>query len=314
MILCVYKEIYGNSWLLGHLTTEFLYPDDGVPGKRIKELGSPVAYLKEICLSLPDNYEEYLARLDHLRELNDEVQRLETEVFGEPRNTYDDETLKENLSNEAYNNYIFGKIKYVEHLKNEIKNKSEKYNKSFDGDIFLNKLYKIDKEDLSNQLKNLEDKFTNFKINNYLLIVQILGSDGLLSFGHARVGVFCGDNLKWFGFNPSGVKEEFDDLERKNVKKIITIISEQYERAYEFIKNYSEVYSATTNNCIMFVDRVLEVCQLSTRCRDLFSFEEMREIGVSEWFVNYCKYVKPLSQEKHNIENVTRNIKNAFNF
>lgn len=311
--LCVYNEIYGNSWLLGHLSTEFLYPDDGVHGKRIKELGSPVAYLKEVCLSLPDNYEEYLARLDNLRELNDEAQRLEIEIFGEPKSTYDDEVLKENLSDKAYNGYVSQTAKYIEYLKDKNKSRLEKDSQNFEKDIFLNEPSDRE-ENFSDQLKSLENNFTNFKINNYSVIVQILGPNGLLSFGHARVGMLCGDSLKWFGFNPSGVKEEFDDLGRKNVKKSITIISEQYERAYEFIKSYSEVYSATTNNCIMFADRVLEVCKLSTRCRDLFSFEEMREIGVSEWFVSYCKYIEPLSQEKHNIENLTRNLKNAFNF
>ncbi len=69
--------------------------------------------------------------LKTLRKLNDEVQSLEQQVFGESKNIHDDETLKGNLSEDLYNNYVSETHNYIQNLKMEkqIKDKIEQARK-----------------------------------------------------------------------------------------------------------------------------------------------------------------------------------------
>ncbi len=60
-------------------------------------------------------------RLTNLRKLNDEVQVLERHFFGSPQNIHDEQTLRGNLADEAYNNYISETRKYIQVLEQQIK-------------------------------------------------------------------------------------------------------------------------------------------------------------------------------------------------
>jgi len=64
-------------------------------------------------------------RFKTLIKLNDEVQMLERQFSEKPQNVHDEETLMENLSDEAYDNYVLETHIYIQNLKNEIRIKNQ---------------------------------------------------------------------------------------------------------------------------------------------------------------------------------------------
>lgn len=183
-------------------------------------------------------------------------------------------------------------------------------------------------EELNQFFETNHPKNTIDNINNTFGVV-IMGKDKntVINTGHSLFYVkdsngnitYYENTTSNYGFS-GGVRklteEEYTEIygNRKFVTKEFKLNQEKYDNLIEYVTSNQNSYNIHFNNCIQFVNKSMEEADLNLKTRDLFTKEELESIEIGEWFYNYHNHV-PDKQEmpEHDIKNIGRNLKNAFN-
>lgn len=294
--ICDNGNLFPKSWMLFHLSLYITSPSETKYSKRIKDLGSPIAYLKELCLSLPDDYEKYLSDKEKEKSEKDELDAIKTSNKGEIKLILD-ENLIDATNKASLMNSPRTLLKMYELV-------VEKANKQ------SAKLDQLGADEWLDFSKKLSEKYK--MANNQYNLVEVIvleKNESVDSPGHALISITNSKNEKIYYdnnkcFSSVVTLTEFEYKEkysnRKALVKNFVINQTEHNNTIDYLNQIiGKEYDILTFNCVQFANEIL-CCLRNIEMKNLFMLSELEGLNISGGFIEqiYCGYIEKTQQSK----------------